>query len=286
MTVNTTSQSWFARQGSPEVFITYRTHEHRTLFRARNRLLGRFSGALDIHNNPGARPLFRHPCVGPHNGGDVVLVCLRTRTARRHLRSGLVPRRGNARRPHRDAWHPGATAPRHWRPPAARSRRLHLRSRCWDAGRAGHRSLQRRPCRLYRLRECRHWHERLFRDARRGALAVAESRDARSSAQQVRRGWLRTDRDRRRGKSCRGGGASCRRRRRGHGLTDGPTGGLVPSEHERDRRWRRPRNRHRVARRPVRDRLVRAAASRDTIVTVVLGGEPAVPCTRNPLQRG
>src|SRR5207302_9310591 len=163
MTVNTTSQSWFARQGSPEVFITYRTHEHRTLFRARNRLLGRFSGALDIHNNPGARPLFRHPCVGPHNGGDVVLVCLRTRTARRHLRSGLVPRRGNARRPHRDAWHPGATAPRHWRPPAARSRRLHLRSRCWDAGRARHRSLPRRPCPLYRLRECRHWHERLIR---------------------------------------------------------------------------------------------------------------------------
>jgi len=27
-------------------------------------------------------------------------------------------------------------------------------------------------------------------------------------------------------------------------------------------------------------------AVRDTIVTVVLGGELAVPCTRNPLQRG
>jgi hypothetical protein len=33
ITVNTTSQSWFARQGSPEVFITYRTHGHGGLFR-------------------------------------------------------------------------------------------------------------------------------------------------------------------------------------------------------------------------------------------------------------
>jgi len=30
----------------------------------------------------------------------------------------------------------------------------------------------------------------------------------------------------------------------------------------------------------------RRMPSRDTIVTVVLGGELAVPCTRNPLQRG
>ena len=49
MTVNTTSQSWFARQGSPEVFITYRTHEHRTLFRARNRLLCRGASERRLH---------------------------------------------------------------------------------------------------------------------------------------------------------------------------------------------------------------------------------------------
>ncbi len=30
----------------------------------------------------------------------------------------------------------------------------------------------------------------------------------------------------------------------------------------------------------------RLIGSRDTIVMVVLGGELAVPCTRNPLQRG
>ena len=33
ITVKTTSQSWLARQGSPEVFITYRTHGHGRLFR-------------------------------------------------------------------------------------------------------------------------------------------------------------------------------------------------------------------------------------------------------------
>src|SRR6267378_4744873 len=33
ITVKTTSQSWLARQGSPEVFITYRTHGHGGLFR-------------------------------------------------------------------------------------------------------------------------------------------------------------------------------------------------------------------------------------------------------------
>src|SRR6058998_2928770 len=44
MTVKTTSQSWLARQGSPEVFITYRTYGHRRLFRPKK---------------PPARPLSR-----------------------------------------------------------------------------------------------------------------------------------------------------------------------------------------------------------------------------------
>jgi len=37
VTVNTTSQSWLARQGSPEVFITYRTHEHGRMFHRKKR---------------------------------------------------------------------------------------------------------------------------------------------------------------------------------------------------------------------------------------------------------
>jgi hypothetical protein len=40
MTVKTTSHSWFARQGSPEVFITSRTHGRDGLFR-RKELLAR-----------------------------------------------------------------------------------------------------------------------------------------------------------------------------------------------------------------------------------------------------
>ena len=39
VTVKTTSHSWLARQGSPEVFITYRTHGRDGLFR-RKELLG------------------------------------------------------------------------------------------------------------------------------------------------------------------------------------------------------------------------------------------------------
>jgi len=35
--VNTTPQSWLARHGSPEVFITYTTYKGQGLFRARNR---------------------------------------------------------------------------------------------------------------------------------------------------------------------------------------------------------------------------------------------------------
>jgi len=38
--VKTTSHSWFARQGSPEVFITYRTHAHGGLFRRKGLLAG------------------------------------------------------------------------------------------------------------------------------------------------------------------------------------------------------------------------------------------------------
>src|SRR6266480_3569662 len=52
ITVKTTSHSWLARQGSPEVFITYRTHGHGGLFRREGlhacllrRQVGDFSGA-------------------------------------------------------------------------------------------------------------------------------------------------------------------------------------------------------------------------------------------------
>jgi len=44
--VKTTSHSWFARQGSPEVFITHRTHGHGGLFRRKGLLVWPVSGAL------------------------------------------------------------------------------------------------------------------------------------------------------------------------------------------------------------------------------------------------
>jgi hypothetical protein len=46
MTVKTTSHSWFARQGSPEVFITYRTHGHDELFRRKGLLARPLLGSL------------------------------------------------------------------------------------------------------------------------------------------------------------------------------------------------------------------------------------------------
>jgi len=46
MTVKTTSHSWFARQGSPEVFITYRTHGRHELFRRKGLLARPLLGPL------------------------------------------------------------------------------------------------------------------------------------------------------------------------------------------------------------------------------------------------
>jgi hypothetical protein len=46
MTVKTTSHSWFARQGSPEVFITYRTHGRDELFRRKGLLARPLLGPL------------------------------------------------------------------------------------------------------------------------------------------------------------------------------------------------------------------------------------------------
>jgi hypothetical protein len=56
MTVKTTSQSWFARQGSPEVFITYRTHGHGRMFQRKRRHAWPLTGVAfcggSLHTRP------------------------------------------------------------------------------------------------------------------------------------------------------------------------------------------------------------------------------------------